>query len=226
MCEARSRAASMSATGSFVRFITSAGTWMLGRTPRMSISRFIRSRSARARRRRRRAPPPLYPVLLLFGHSRWPARPRSEEVLVGHPVLGQILDLGERLLHGHAPRVVIPPDPRGRVPHRMRPLFARDTWPRRHTPCCRLRTCRRRTRARCRQRPSRLGCRRFALRASPGRGRSLMPVPRLSNRINRANELRRSMNEAASGMSQKCSTCDTVPGACTRSTGLPSPVTW
>ncbi len=56
-------------------------------------------------------------------------------------------------------------------------------------------------------------------------GLSLIPVPRLSNRISRANELSRSISQAASGMSQNSSRCETLPTACTRSTGFPSPVT-
>ena len=134
MCEARSRAASMLATGSSVRFITRVGTWMLGRTPRMSMSRFIRSRAARAPGVSRSATTcgsvPSLPRTCLI-----PARAGSEEVPVGHPVLGQVLDLGERLLHGDAPWVVIRPDPRRlRAPQdeAARPLGIRGREDARH----------------------------------------------------------------------------------------------
>jgi hypothetical protein len=56
-------------------------------------------------------------------------------------------------------------------------------------------------------------------------GRSDSPVPRLSNRISRANDERRSLKWAERGSSQSSSTCETNPMTMTRSSG-PSPVTW
>ena len=109
------------------------------------------------------------PFPLFLGQCRANAGTGSEEILVGHPVLGQVIDLGERFLHGNAPRVVVRPDPRCLgAPQDEALVRSGIRRPRRHTPCCRPRTCRKRTRARCLQRPSRHGCRRFAPRASPG----------------------------------------------------------
>ena len=51
-----------------------------------------------------------------------------------------------------------------------------------------------------------------------------MPVPRLSNTINRENDASRVKNRARFGSSHATSTCDTKPGAITRSVG-PSPST-
>ena len=51
-----------------------------------------------------------------------------------------------------------------------------------------------------------------------------MPVPRLSNTINRENEASRVKKRARFGSSHATSTCDTKPGAITRSVG-PSPST-
>src|SRR4029450_1646977 len=51
------------------------------------------------------------------------------------------------------------------------------------------------------------------------------PVPRLSNRMSRANEARRSRNLASPGSSHISSILETHPGTYTRSNG-PSPTTW
>ena len=51
------------------------------------------------------------------------------------------------------------------------------------------------------------------------------PVPRLSNRISRENEARRSRNLASPGSSHISSMLETHPGTYTRSNG-PSPTTW
>ena len=104
---------STSATGSFVRFITRVGTWMLGRTPRMSMSRFIRSRAARAPGVVADSPQPAHAIHQFVGQAGVAASSGSEEVRVGHPVLGKVLDHGELMLDRLAPRVVIPADPRG-----------------------------------------------------------------------------------------------------------------
>ena len=137
MREAKSRAASTWATGSSARFMTRVGTWILARTPRMSMSRFIRSRSARApgvvaARHHLRIRSISSSDMLLTAPT--PA-PVSEEIRVGHPVLGQVIDLRERFLHGDAPRVVSRPDPRRlRAPQdeAPRPLGIRRREDRRH----------------------------------------------------------------------------------------------
>ena len=51
-----------------------------------------------------------------------------------------------------------------------------------------------------------------------------MPVPRLSNTINRENDARRVKKRARLGSSHATSTCETKPGTRTRSVG-PSPST-
>lgn len=56
-------------------------------------------------------------------------------------------------------------------------------------------------------------------------GRSDIPVPLLSNRISRQNELQSSIARADSRLSQDRSRCEIVPGAQTMSIG-PLPVTW
>ena len=132
-----------------------------------------------------------------------------------------------RLLHGAAPGVVVVRIHVAWVPHRMRPLVRSGTSPRRRTPCCRPRTCRRRTRARSPRRPSPRGYRRFAPRASPGPtgGRSSpFPVCRTGSTSERAQPL--DQRRPPPGCPRTAPGATPSPAACTRSTGLSSPVTW
>ena len=192
----------------------------------MSRSRFIRWRSASAPGSSRSAttcgsvPSPPRTARVLAGAG-------SEEVRVGHPVLGQVLDLGERLLHGYAPRVVGRPDPRClRAPQdeAARPLGISGREDARHAAALGRTEDERALAPRSVHHGTDVVGSLFERR----RGRRTVAHARPPFvEPDRSSERAQALDQGGRvrDLPEQLQ-CDTVPGACTRSTGLSSPVTW